>query len=41
MSRPAAPPAWPTLAAAWGYLGRGESVHDWNADAVLAHPESS
>jgi N-acetyl-D-muramate 6-phosphate phosphatase len=29
----------PTLAAAWGYLGRGESVHDWNADAVLAHPE--
>jgi N-acetyl-D-muramate 6-phosphate phosphatase len=28
----------PTLAAAWGYLGRGESVHDWNADAVLAHP---
>lgn len=29
----------PTLAAAWGYLGRGESVHDWNADAVLQHPE--
>jgi 2-phosphoglycolate phosphatase len=29
----------PTLAAAWGYLGRGESVHDWNADAVLHHPE--
>jgi N-acetyl-D-muramate 6-phosphate phosphatase len=28
----------PTLAAGWGYLGRGESVHDWNADAVLAHP---
>jgi len=28
-----------TLAAAWGYLGRDESVHDWNADAVLAHPE--
>jgi phosphoglycolate phosphatase len=28
-----------TLAAAWGYLGQGESVHDWNADAVLAHPE--
>lgn len=29
----------PTLAAGWGYLGRGESVHDWHADAVLAHPE--
>jgi len=29
----------PALAAAWGYLGRGESVHDWNADAVLQHPE--
>jgi phosphoglycolate phosphatase len=29
----------PTLAAAWGYLGRDESVHDWNADAVLAHPD--
>jgi phosphoglycolate phosphatase len=28
-----------TLAAGWGYLGRDESVHDWNADAVLAHPE--
>ncbi len=28
-----------TLAAAWGYLGRDESVHDWNADAVLTHPE--
>lgn len=28
----------PTLAAAWGYLGRGESVHDWHADAVLAQP---
>ncbi len=26
----------PTLAAAWGYLGRDESAHDWNADAVLA-----
>ncbi len=29
----------PTLAAAWGYLGRGESVHDWNADAVLQQPD--
>jgi phosphoglycolate phosphatase len=28
-----------TLAAAWGYLGRDESVHAWNADAVLQHPE--
>lgn len=28
----------PTLAAAWGYLGRDESVHDWLADAVLAQP---
>lgn len=27
------------LAAAWGYLGQGESVHDWAADAVLDHPE--
>lgn len=26
------------LAAAWGYLGQGESVHDWDADEVLAHP---
>jgi phosphoglycolate phosphatase len=28
-----------TLAAAWGYLGRGDSIDAWNADAVLAHPE--
>ena len=27
-----------TLAAAWGYLGVGESVHDWGADAVLQDP---
>jgi 2-phosphoglycolate phosphatase len=26
------------LAAAWGYLGRGESVHAWQADAVLNEP---
>ena len=26
------------LAAAWGYLGQGESVHDWQADAVLDEP---
>lgn len=29
----------PVLAAAWGYLGQGESVHDWQADAVLEHPQ--
>jgi N-acetyl-D-muramate 6-phosphate phosphatase len=29
----------PTLAAGWGYLGRDESAHEWNADAVLAHPD--
>ena len=28
----------PTLAAAWGYLGRGESAQGWNADAVLEEP---
>jgi phosphoglycolate phosphatase len=28
-----------TLVAAWGYLGRGESIDSWNADAVLAQPE--
>jgi 2-phosphoglycolate phosphatase len=28
----------PTLAAAWGYLGDGEPVHAWGADAVLAEP---
>ena len=27
-----------TLAAAWGYLGVGESVHAWGADAVLESP---
>ena len=27
-----------TLAAAWGYLGRGESIEQWNADAVLSAP---
>lgn len=27
-----------TLAAAWGYLGDGESVHLWGADAVIAQP---
>lgn len=28
----------PVLAAAWGYLGAGESVHDWGADGVLDEP---
>lgn len=28
----------PTLAAAWGYLGVGESIHEWGADAVLQSP---
>jgi N-acetyl-D-muramate 6-phosphate phosphatase len=27
-----------TLAAAWGYLGPGQSVHEWGADHVLAEP---
>lgn len=27
-----------TLAAAWGYLGQGESVQDWQADAVIDLP---
>jgi phosphoglycolate phosphatase len=29
----------PTLAAAWGYLGRDESVYDWQADGVLEYPQ--
>jgi 2-phosphoglycolate phosphatase len=27
-----------TLAAAWGYLGQGEPVHNWGADQVLSSP---
>jgi phosphoglycolate phosphatase len=27
-----------TVAAAWGYLGQGDGVHDWGADAVLNLP---
>jgi phosphoglycolate phosphatase len=27
-----------SLAAAWGYLGQGEPVHEWGADAVLHDP---
>ncbi|MBQ0932865.1 phosphoglycolate phosphatase [Ideonella sp. 4Y16] len=26
------------LAAAWGYLGQGEAIEDWAADAVLSEP---
>jgi phosphoglycolate phosphatase len=28
-----------TLVAAWGYLGKGEPVERWGADAVLARPQ--
>jgi N-acetyl-D-muramate 6-phosphate phosphatase len=28
-----------TAAAAWGYLGNGDSVHDWHADHLLAQPQ--
>jgi phosphoglycolate phosphatase len=27
-----------TVAAAWGYLGTGEAVEDWGADAILQAP---
>jgi 2-phosphoglycolate phosphatase len=27
-----------TLAAAWGYLGEGEAIEAWGADAVIAEP---
>jgi phosphoglycolate phosphatase len=27
-----------TLAVTWGYLGDGEPVHEWGADAVIASP---
>ena len=36
--RPAAPPAWPPLAAAWGYLGQGEAIEAWGADHLLQDP---
>lgn len=29
----------PVLAAAWGYLGNGDAVHAWGADAVLEAPD--
>jgi phosphoglycolate phosphatase len=28
----------PVLAAAWGYVGYGEPVERWNADAILREP---
>jgi phosphoglycolate phosphatase len=30
----------PALAAAWGYLGRGEAIGAWGADAVLPSPDA-
>lgn len=27
-----------TIAAAYGYLGKGTAVNDWNADAIIARP---
>lgn len=32
--------AMPALAAAWGYLGRGEAIEAWGADAILPAPEA-
>lgn len=29
-----------TLAAAWGYLGQGEPIEAWGADAVLSEPDA-
>jgi N-acetyl-D-muramate 6-phosphate phosphatase len=29
-----------TLAAGWGYLGEGEPIEAWGADAILAEPDS-
>jgi 2-phosphoglycolate phosphatase len=31
--------AMATLVAAWGYLGQGEPMHAWQADAVLSDPQ--
>jgi len=28
-----------TVAAAWGYLGNGEAIENWQADAVIERPE--
>jgi N-acetyl-D-muramate 6-phosphate phosphatase len=27
-----------TAAAAWGYLGGAEPIHDWGADYLIEHP---
>ena len=32
--------AMPSLAAGWGYLGRGEAIDAWGADAVLPVPDA-
>ena len=29
-----------TVAAAWGYLGQAEPVHEWGADVVIDHPRT-
>jgi phosphoglycolate phosphatase len=28
-----------TVAAAWGYLGRGAPIRDWGADIVVESPD--
>jgi len=30
----------PTVAAAWGYLGAGEAIEAWGADAILSEPDA-
>ena len=41
-SRPGAPPAWPTLAAAWGYLGAGRAGRTtWGAEPCSHRRTSS
>lgn len=29
-----------TIAAAWGYLGDGDAIHDWGADHIASTPEA-
>lgn len=29
-----------TIAAAWGYLGEGEAIHEWSADHIAPTPEA-
>ena len=38
-SRPAAPPGWLTIVAAWGYLGDGDAPEAWGADHLIARPD--